>query len=332
MAAPLKVLYHSAIVTLAVAALMAFILFVVPDGNDYALVALDKHARLEQTTQKKIVFVGGSNLAYGLDSETVEKALGYTVVNMGMNAFLGVRYMLGEVEAALKPGDVVVLAVENDAFHVQPAFDGVEGRPEDLLMMTKVRPAAFGQMPWATRKEVIAAIPGAVHHKAMRLINDGLRTLAGRAPKASLLDNLETRAGFNRYGDLVSHINVTWTGPRDEPMDLGKLPPNASVTQFLREHWERWRQRGIRVLLASPPVPAPYFEAQRAAITKIRTELERAMPGSAIAPFERYVFPDSCFFDDIHHLNGECRLKQSKMLTEDLAKALGLPLQSSLLR
>jgi hypothetical protein len=327
----LKVFYRSAVLALSVAALMAVILVVIPDGNDYAKVSIDKHERLENMPGKKVVFVGGSSLAYGLDSKTVEQATGYAVVNMGMNAFVGVRFLLDEVDASLKAGDVVVLSIDNDAFRIQEGYDGVEGRTEDLLMMVKVRPAAWQHtLPWSRRKDIVAAVPGVVHRKAIRLIDSGVRSVAGKKLDDSL-DALETRAGFNTYGDLVSHINVTWKGEREKGLDLRALKPNERVIPVLREYYERWTARGVRVFIAPPPIPVPYFEEQKEVITRIRADVDRALPGAALAPLERYVFPDSCFFDNVHHLNGECRMKQSKLLAEDLARTLGVtPKQSRL--
>src|SRR5688500_9034323 len=66
-------------------ALIAGVVFLVPEGNDYGLATVLKHDRLARDVPRKIVFIGGSNLAFGMDSGMVEKATGLPVVNMGMN-------------------------------------------------------------------------------------------------------------------------------------------------------------------------------------------------------------------------------------------------------
>ena len=54
------------------------------------------------------MFVGGSNLAFGIDSREVEQRTGYRVVNMGMGFNMGLRFMLAVVRPHIHAGDVVV--------------------------------------------------------------------------------------------------------------------------------------------------------------------------------------------------------------------------------
>ena len=51
----------------------------------YLAASVDKHHLLVHQPSPRIVFVGGSNLAFGLDSGAIERSLGYHPVNMGLN-------------------------------------------------------------------------------------------------------------------------------------------------------------------------------------------------------------------------------------------------------
>lgn len=314
----LKAAWRVLLTGLEVAALMAFILLVVPDGNDYAQVTLDKHERLDKLTGPKLVFVGGSNLAYGLDSPTVERALGRAVVNMGMNAYFGVRFMLEEVAPSLRAGDVVVLSLENEMFRVQDQFDAADGRNTDLLMMVKTRPASLAYVPWPLRRRIVAAIPEAVQRKTLRVLGDVVRS--DREPK--LMDKIESRAGFNAHGDLVSHIGMTWAEPLDRPPDLSSLPLEPRVFTLLHDFRERLDKQGVRLVFVPPPMPQQYYDAHVSSVQSAASALDRAVPGLRLAPQSRYVFPESCFFDDIHHLTGECRLVRTERVIEDLRSTL----------
>ena len=44
----------------------------------------EKIERLKNTEDKKIVFIGGSSLIFGLRSEEIEKATGYKLVDFGL--------------------------------------------------------------------------------------------------------------------------------------------------------------------------------------------------------------------------------------------------------
>jgi len=298
---------------------MGLILFVAPDGNDYAKVTIDKHERLESAQGSKLVFVGGSNLAYGLDSPSVEKALGHQVVNMGMNAYLGARFLLEEVAGSLKAGDTVVLSFENEMFRVQSEFDAVDGRGTDIFMMVKTRPASWRFLPSGLQRQVLAAAPEALQRKTLRMLGDLAHW--GREPK--LLDRIETRAGFNSHGDLVSHVGVAWSEPLDAGTNLAACPLDPRIPVLLREFRTRLEKRQVRVFLLPPPIPRGYYNAQQTAVEATKRELDRSVPGLRIAEPERYVFAESCFFDDIHHLTGECRLDRTRLVIEDLRTALG---------
>ena len=316
-----KAVLRVLVTALEVAALMAAILFVVPDGNDYAKVTLDKHARLDAAQSPKIVFVGGSNLAYGLDSPSVERALGRQVANMGMNAYLGVSFMLEEVAPALKPGDTVVLSLENEMFRVQGDFDAADGRGTDVFMMVKTRPASWAYVAETSQRQVLAALPEVVQRKTQRVLGDLVHF--GREPK--LMDRIETRGAFNSHGDLVSHIGVHWPEPLDPGTNLVACPLDPRVPPLLRRFQDRFQQRQVRVLLLPPPIPKGYYDAQRTAIEATKQAVDAAAPGLRIAEPARYVFPESCFFDDIHHLTGECRLDRTNLVIEDLRAKLSLP-------
>ena len=62
----------------------------------------DKVDRLSSRENKKIVFIGGSSLIFGLRSEEIEKATGYDVVDFGLYASLGTPLMMKLAEDYIK--------------------------------------------------------------------------------------------------------------------------------------------------------------------------------------------------------------------------------------
>ena len=74
----------------------------------------DKYARLKSIEAPKIAVVGGSSVAFGLDSEELSRHTGREVVNFGLFATLGSKIMLDLSEDGLRAGDIVVFAPELD--------------------------------------------------------------------------------------------------------------------------------------------------------------------------------------------------------------------------
>ena len=64
----------------------------------------------------KIIIVGGSNVAFGIDSEHLKAGTGYQTVNMGLQAGLGLHFMMEDVLPHLRKGDVVIISPEYEQF------------------------------------------------------------------------------------------------------------------------------------------------------------------------------------------------------------------------
>src|SRR5262245_56977492 len=62
--------------------------------NDYMAAMIDKSERLAHLASPRIVVIGGSNSAFGLDGEELEKAFHRPVVNMSMHGGLGFEFMV----------------------------------------------------------------------------------------------------------------------------------------------------------------------------------------------------------------------------------------------
>ena len=83
--------------------------------NSYMAVIRDKIHRLRSLPSPKLVLVGGSNVAFGMDTPRLERELRLAAVNMGLHAGLGVGLPLRMVEPHLGRGDVVVVSFEYES-------------------------------------------------------------------------------------------------------------------------------------------------------------------------------------------------------------------------
>jgi hypothetical protein len=119
----MKILRNTLLVILSLILLVSPFIFVViyavslpPQYSPTFYGALDeKYLRLTSTQGEKIVVVGGSSVAFGLDSKLLESYTGMPVVNFGLYADLGTKMMLDLSLAGISEGDVVILSPEIDA-------------------------------------------------------------------------------------------------------------------------------------------------------------------------------------------------------------------------
>lgn len=97
-----------------------------------------KYNRLKSISGKKVVIIGGSSLAFGLRSDLLEKELGMPVVNFGLYANLGTKYMLDVAEDFIGKDDIVIIAPEQNAqalslyFNAEAAWYSLDGNYEIL--------------------------------------------------------------------------------------------------------------------------------------------------------------------------------------------------------
>ena len=65
-----------------------------------------------------MIFVGGSNLSFGLNSQIIKDKLKINPINTGVHADLGMRYMLENTIQYVKEGDIIILAFEYSLFYI----------------------------------------------------------------------------------------------------------------------------------------------------------------------------------------------------------------------
>ena len=99
---------------------------------------------LEEAPSPRIILVGGSGVAFGVDSALMERELpGYTVVNFGMYAALGTTVMLDLSQPHIREGDIVLLIPEqqeqtlSDWFDPAVMWQGLDGAFDLLRLLPK---------------------------------------------------------------------------------------------------------------------------------------------------------------------------------------------------
>src|SRR5438045_2669104 len=85
---------HAALVT------VAFVLYVkrFPPQDSLYAASIDKISLLRTQASPRLIFVGGSSMAFGMDSALVANRCGFHPVNTGLHVGIGLEFMLGQVE------------------------------------------------------------------------------------------------------------------------------------------------------------------------------------------------------------------------------------------
>ena len=100
-----------------VAVVIVCYLFTPVNPNNYLAEINHKLHLLDSVEGRRMIFVGGSNVAFGVDSHAIADSLGMKVINTGLHAGLGLKYQLESVVGNLKEGDVLVIMPEYEQFY-----------------------------------------------------------------------------------------------------------------------------------------------------------------------------------------------------------------------
>lgn len=287
-----------------------------PVNEDGFLAAVaDKHALIRATPGPRIVVVGGSNAAFGVDSRCVAEHFGRPTINMGLHAGLGLRYMLGEVKPYVTRGDVIVVSPEYAQFYGM--LDGEVTLPD----MTAIYPRAFAS--YSSVGQALTVSRSFSDHVSGRVALLGARL---KGQPAAIQDPVYFRRGFNRQGDLESHLGR----PAQDISTLLLAAADADTSAFderaieeLNRFQRFARERGATAVLVLPRIPDAHYRRQAGVIDFAyrRLRAESGMP--VTARLSSTVLPVSSFYDTPYHLTAEGRARNTEAIIDAVRSATG---------
>ncbi len=296
--------------------LIGLVLLGMPPNTLYATI-LDKERRLRETPSPKLVMVGGSGLAFGVDSATIEEGLGgkYHAVNMGLHAGLGLDFMLDEALAGVRKGDVVLLA---------PEYDVVWRDEPNYLTIAETLRLAPSTWRYVPRRHWLQTLRAAVFQQPPVMLHDvAVNALRHSVPLLGS-GGIYYRSSFNAYGDnrsgsdlpssyvpvpeeLVAHVN-----PTGYPRNL------ASIERFAAAA----RARGAQVFYLPAPIPKERYALDPSVYDRTAADIAEKAGVPAIGTPAEETYPNDLFLDSGDHLRGETVLIRSRRIAERLRAAL----------
>lgn len=268
---------------------------------------LVKDRRLRDTSGKKrIVFLGGSSLSFGLRSEHLSAALGYEVVDYGLYAPLGVKTMAELARKQIQKGDVVVFAPELSAETYSLRMD--RGM---LLKCVEGEPGILERLSMDDRFETALAYPYFVYE----------RSTVEALPVAPY-----DRASFNDYGDIESDAAVRNVMP--SLYDSGQMvAPSESMVQkdfvkYVNEYAKDMKRRGADTYFTFSPTNE--LSLVENGLTKFETTLSKKLNIPVLGHVKDFTYHENWFFDTNYHLNHAGSLVHSENIALYLAEALGI--------
>ena len=286
-----------------------------PSDDHFLASALDKESLLRTQASPRLIFIGGSSMAFGVHSAEIAAACGRRPVNMGLHAALGLKFMLNEVEPFVRANDWIIVAPEYQQF-VRSS-----GQSEMLVNMLEINPASaryFDPEQWASAFDIgfiqrFGKMTRAVLGRPGRFF---------RSKTISRTRMYYRRGGFNRDGDVVAHLTEDPRGIKKDKEFAFRYRHElvAQAIDQINQFSKSAETRGARVFFSHPPLPREVFERNRAMIERLDTEMKARLAIPQLDTTEDLVFPIDHFFDTWYHLAAPGVDKRTKLLASRLTQ------------
>jgi hypothetical protein len=293
-------------------------IFLIPLSNhhNYLLADKDKRTLLEGAASPKIVLVGGSNLALSVDSGLIEARLGQRVINMGLSCFLGLEYMISEVEPSLRRGDTVVLVPEYEL--LSSGFV----KPLTILNLLDLDHTSGTYMAASSWPVIARHIPAYLTKKLHWIVHwHGLTAPPGSPPPY-------VREAFDHRGDIrdAMRTRLEDVAPATKigKVEIGQAELCEPSKLLLSGFVARSRARGVSVLVSFPPIPENEFHRQPVAFWRIESQLRTVLGTCVISRPVDYVFPEREFLDFVYHLRVSAKRLRTERLLADIRQHQGI--------
>ncbi len=264
---------------------------------------LHKDTLLKETEKPRLIFIGGSNISFGLDSKTIESHLGLKVINTGVHAGIGLKYMIENTIQYIKKGDIVVLAAEYAHFYRNYNYVS-----EELLRtILDVAPHNYKLL---NAEQIIKLIPF--------LPKYALSKFKPTEYIGFTESDVYSVNSFNEYGDVDAHWNMTKKHPlHAEPRFESSF--NIDVMNKIKKAEDIIHDKGGELFVTYPCYQDMSYKNNGKQIRKI-ADTFRHYNFTLLGSPERYMFSNDMMFNTVYHLNRKGVERRTKLFIEDYLK------------
>lgn len=275
----------------------------------------DKVARLDSIREPKVIVVGGSSVAFGLDSALLEAAVGRPAVNFGLYASLGTKVMMDMSRKAIREGDIIVLMPEMNAqmyslyFGAESLWYGLDGH---FSLLSRIA--------WDNASDMLGG-----YWKFLTTKLRYLRTGADPVQPGSVYRH----DAFNEYGDIAGverDYNIMPAG-FDTTLPITFSPDFVSedFLDYVNEYVRYAEKRGATVYFGFSPMNLDAIAPETTLddVYAFRDYLETRLDCPILGDPNTYIYNSGYFFDSNFHMNSSGVILHTRRIALDLAAALG---------
>lgn len=275
-----------------------------PKARNFVLFSkIQKDSLLQNIESPRIIFVGGSNIVYGLNSEVIKDSLRLNPINTGLIATVGLSFMMDNTLPYVKSGDIVVLVPEYQQYLGSYAY----GNQGLLRLLMDVDATGFSYLKKKQWFKLPKNLPDYFISKFDP--NEYFDVKVNPAYRRDI---------FNDYGDSDAHWALKKQG--FDPDEFTKKKLNKGIIKEMKSFEKNVNDLGAQLFISYPCFQATSFEINEKEIESIENEIKSnnfRVLGSA----ERYKMADTLMFDTPYHLIKQGVDLRTILLIEDIKES-----------
>lgn len=301
--------YLKYITTIIVMAIVVFEIIVLgilkfPEGvfhSSYQSLIADKYRILQNTDEPKIIIIGGSSSAFGLDQKMLEEATGYKVSNLGLHAGFGPLFTSELAKDYINKNDIVLLGYE---YGWHKDFDTLgqdiimSGIDDNIDMYTHIPVNKWSEFvgyifKYAEKKYSYQDMCGIYSREAFDS-KTGQMTM-----EREWIEGTETTVWVDVTDGVISE----------------------SVVEYLRDYKEYVEDKGAELYFISVPLFNECVVCDYAEFDELKMQEEEQIGIPYISNPTTYFFDEELIYDGLYHCNTKGEKVRTRLLIEDLKRA-----------
>ena len=291
----LKSIFLVLLVAISIKGVCLLVSSLIRNPNVYIAGTIDKENRLRNTRSPRIILVGGSNIAFGIDSKSIEAAFHRDVIDMSMHAGLGLAFPLNESLDGIRDSDIVILSTE---YYLD--------KPDMKLL-----PGLLDVNPNARKYVSLQPLDLIPFY-----IGDLQRCVSGLILKlGKRQDSIYTRSAFSPEGDVISHL-----GKKNIPIKPPVIPQTdyTANLKLINAYIDSVKKRNATIYYLFPTCQQSTYILNQKSIENFAGLMTQNLHCQVINTPLTFVYSDSLYFNTEYHLNQQGRALRTNKTIEIL--------------
>ena len=232
---------------------------------------------------------------------------------MGIDAGIGLQYMMNDVLPYIKKNDIIVLVPEYEHFY-KPTYYGETSLVSILFDVFPQGKQFISVQQW------LNLLPYVFIYSAtkIKLIP---RIFIKRQMAKSTIVGIYDRYSFNNFGDAYIHWDKASEIVNCGEKSSGKETVNPFAIGGIKEFKNNLQKKGAKLIMLPPVYQECTFNNKQYVVSKIQSQLKDNKLEYLTPPL-RYMFADNLFYNSVNYLNKQGVDLRTARVIEDLTVRL----------